>query len=194
VIGIGGGLAVLAAAALIWYLNWGPAGVPALVLEKPAAISAQDRDEIVVDVRLTNLPEGVYPGASLAVEFDRGKLECVGVRQGTMKTLGGAGGFSIPIWSVDADYANREGRVNAMYLDQTGETWAYAPDGFAKGDADILLRLVFRLRDSAQAGDELDLRVKDAVLATTDNALRGSSLATADRTLRAFHTTVEVAD
>jgi hypothetical protein len=143
-------------------------------------------------VRLTNLPTGVYPGASLAVEFDRQKLEFIEARQGTMKTLAGGGKFNIPIWAADPAYANREGQVKAMYLDQTGGDFAYTDQGFAKGTGDCVLRLVFRLRDAAWTGDRLELAVTDAVFATTDNELRHSSLATAARTLRAFATAVEV--
>ncbi|MDR1512024.1 MAG: hypothetical protein LBS56_00870, partial [Propionibacteriaceae bacterium] len=61
-----------------------------------------------------------------------------------------------------------------------------------KGTSDIALRLVFRLRESVQPGDRLDVTVLDAVFATTGNAVLGNSLATANQTLRAFHAHISV--
>lgn len=182
-----GGAALLVVAALVALLLWPLYGPPALVLQTPAPVPASSRDEITVDVTLTGLPDGVYPAASLTVGFDPSKLEFVGVKQGTMTTLNGSSPLAaIPIWSSDAEHVNRQGRVATMYLDTTAGAFAYTGASFDAEKRDVLLRLSFRLRDSAQAGDDLPLTVVDAVLATADNATTGTSLATARRTLRAY--------
>lgn len=188
-------LAVLILAAGVFLYFWGAKpGVPAVVLVKPAPVAVMDRDDIQVDVRLTNLPDGVYPAASLSVGFDKNKLEFVGVRQGTMMTRGMTPGtFNIPIWASDPAFSNRQGQVTTMYLDMTGGDFAYVPEGFSSGRDDIVVRLVFRLRDSAQKGESYDLTVRDAVFATADDAVRHTGLATSQRTLRAFSTQIEVA-
>jgi hypothetical protein len=169
---------------------------PAITLMSPAPVSAENREEIVIDAVLSDLPHGVFPAASLSVDFDRNRLEFVGVRQGTMQTLSGAGnsGFNVPIWRSDAEASNRVGRINTMYLDITGGDFAYVREGFARERQDIILRLVFRLRDSVQAGDILDIVVVDAVIAAIDGSETGASLATDPnlRTLRAYSAKIVV--
>jgi hypothetical protein len=182
----------IAAGVLTWLLLGGvvPFITPALTLQSPAPLSAADWDEIVVDVVLSRLPEGLYPAASLSVQFDPNKLEFTGIKQGTMMTRGavrdGQPTFHLPLWQADLAVSNQRGQVNTMYLDTTGGTFAYTPEGFATGSQDVLLRLGFRLRDSVQAGEVYRLSVADAVLATLGGSADRSSLATINSTLIAY--------
>ena len=169
---------------------------PSITLMSPAPVSADDRNEIVIDVVLSSLPDRVFPAASLSVEFDKNKLEFTGVKQGTMMTLGDSNGekktYNIPIWKSDIEVSNRLGEINTMYLDITGGKFAYIREGFNKNNKDILLRLTFRFRDSVQAGEIYNITVKDVVIATSGGAEKRTSLATALRTLRAYPAKIAV--
>ncbi|MDR1628763.1 MAG: hypothetical protein LBS36_00895 [Oscillospiraceae bacterium] len=169
---------------------------PSLTLLSPAPVAVDNRDEINVDVLLSDLPDRVYPAASLSVRFDKNKLEFLGARQGTMMTLGDSTQeevtYNIPIWKSDAAFANQTGELNTMYLDVTGGKFAYVREGFQKDEKDILLRLRFRLRDSAQVGEIYDITVTDAVIATIGGAETRTSLATAMRTLKAYSAKIVV--
>ena len=136
-----------------------------ITLSSPAPVEATNKENIVLDAIVTRLPDGEYLAASLSVYFDHNRLEFIGVRQGTMRTVGINGNYSIPIWNSDVEAANRTGVINTMYLDMTGGDHPYIVD-----DADILLRLAFRLRDSAQSGDTLYVTIEDAIFATVDPA------------------------
>ena len=163
---------------------------PSITLMSPAPVLVFDRGEIVVDVVMSDLPERVFPAASLSAKFDKNKLELVSVKQGTMMTLNNYSEdettYNIPIWKSDIEAANRLGKVNTMYLDMTGGQFAYVKEGFAKEEKDILLRLVFCLRDSAKAGEVYNITVEDAVLATVGGDYDNTSLATSNRTLKAY--------
>lgn len=169
---------------------------PSIILSSPKPVEASNKDEILVDVKLSSLPKNLYPAASISVLFDQNKLEFIGVKQGTMMTLGkansGQTAYSIPIWKSDIDVSNVYGQINTMYLDITGGTYAYTHEGYHKIKKNILLRLAFRLRDSAQSGDIYNLTIRDAVIATNDNEKNRTSLATSNRTLKAYHAKVIV--
>jgi hypothetical protein len=185
-------VAIAVAASLLLFRNgaFDTLFAPSLTLMSPAPVSASDRSEIIIDAVLSDLPDRVFPAASISVDFDPNKLEFVGVKQGTMMTLGGAKGneqtWNIPIWESDAAASNRLGEVNTMYLDMTGGQFAYIREGFQKNDHDILVRLAFRLKDSAIAGDIYHITVKDAVIATVGGAENNTSLATGKQTLKAY--------
>ncbi|MDR1236978.1 MAG: hypothetical protein LBK28_01930 [Propionibacteriaceae bacterium] len=182
----------VAAGVLAWLLLGGvvPFFTPSLTLQSPAPLSVGDREEVVIDVVLSRLPDGLYPAASLSVQFDPNKLEFTGIKQGTMMTRGalqdGQPTFHVPLWQADIAVSNQRGQVNTMYLDTTGGTFAYTSEGFATGSRDVLLRLGFRLRDSVQAGEIYRLSVADAVLATIGGSADRSSLATSSSTLIAY--------
>lgn len=163
---------------------------PSLTLMSPAPVSVSDREEIIVNAVLSDLPDRVFPAASISVKFDKNKLEFVEVKQGTMMTLGNSKGdeqtWNIPIWEGDVATSNRLGEVNIMYLDITGGKFAYVREGFHKNDNDILVRLAFRLKDSAGAGDIYHITVKDAVIATVGGAENNTSLATGKQTLKSY--------
>ena len=60
----------------------------------------------------------------------------------------------------------------------------YNEDGFEKDSKDIVLRLAFKLKDSAQSGENYYLDIKDAVFATVDGDKDKSSLSMTDKTLK----------
>ena len=169
---------------------------PSVTLISPEPIEASDRTEIVIDVKLSDLPERMFPAGSISVEFDKNKLEYLGVKQGTMMTLGDSTGedkvYNIPIWKDNINIANENGIINAMYLDITGGKYAYVKEGFSKENKDVLLRLTFRLRDSVVSGEIYNITIRDAVMATVENSIDNTSLATSNRTLKAYHAKIVV--
>ncbi len=189
-----GAALIIVAITLVFFLFQG-GGInelfaPSITLMSPEPVFASHREEIIIDVVLSHLPDRSYPAASLSVEFDKNMLEFVGVKQGTMMTLGHSTGekktYNIPIWKNDVEVSNQLGEINTMYLDITGGKFAYVLEGFQKNDNDILLRLSFRLRDSVQAGKIYNITVKDAVIASIGGAETRTSLATSLRTLKAY--------
>jgi hypothetical protein len=189
------GSAVVAAAAVILLILFFSGKMdelfaPSLTWMSPAPVAASDRDEIVVDVVLSSLPDRAFPAASISVDFDRNKLDFLEVKQGTMMTLGvsklNETTYNIPIWTCDTERSNELGVVNAMYLDTTGGKFSYVQDGFNKKDKDVMLRLAFRLRDSAMAGDTYSITFRDAVIATIGGTENKTSLATSIRTLKTY--------
>lgn len=161
---------------------------PTISLEPPSPVEVGSKDEIIVDVKLSKLPTNIYPAASLSVGFDNNKLEFTGVKMGTMETYGdkivNGSDYTIPTWDCDVETSNSRGQVNAMYIDMTTGKFAYNADGFEKDTKDIVLRMAFKLKDSAQKGDTYYLEIKDAVFATIDGDKDKTSLSTANKTLK----------
>jgi hypothetical protein len=154
-----------------------------ITLSSPEPMYADNRDEIVINALVSNLPKREYPAVSLSVHFDTNRLEFLGVRQGNM-VIKGEGVYHIPIWSVDVEVSNRRGIVNTMYLDITGGDFPYIVT-----DADTLIRLVFRLRDSIESGDVLYVTIEDAVFATVDVT---ESVAMSEGNLNVHHAQIVV--
>jgi len=161
---------------------------PTIILEPPAPIEATNKEEFIVDVKLSHLPKDIYPAASISVGFDNNKLEFTGVKMGTMETYGdqilNGSDYTIPTWDCNIETSNKKGVVNAMYLDMTAGKFAYNEDGFEKDSKDIVLRLAFKLKDSAQSGENYYLDIRDAVFATVDGDKDKSSLSMTDKTLK----------
>ena len=161
---------------------------PTISLEPPSPVDVNSKDEIIVDVKLSKLPTNIYPAASLSVGFDNNKLEFTGVKMGTMETYGdeivNGSDYTIPTWDCDVETSNSRGQINAMYLDMTTGKFAYNADGFEKDTKDIVLRIAFKLKDSAQRGDTYYLEIKDAVFATIDGDKDKTSLSTVAKTLK----------
>ena len=133
---------------------------PVLSLIPPKPIESTSREEFVVNAQLSALPHNLYPAASISVSFDNTKLEFTGVKMGTMMTYGDkrANGYSfdVPQWS----------------------------EGFDSDKKNIVLRLGFKLKDSAIAGDSYNLTFKDGVFAVVDGDESKESLAMKLGTLR----------
>ena len=169
---------------------------PTLTLEPPAPIEVINKDEFIVDVKLSRLPKDIYPAASISIGFDNNKLEFTGVKMGTMQTYGdkilNGSDYTIPTWACNVEASNKNGVVNAMYLDMTAGKFAYNEDGFEKDSKDIVLRLAFKLKDSAQSGENYYLDIRDAVFATVDGDKDKSSLALSLNTLKANNCSIVV--
>lgn len=161
---------------------------PVLSLIPPKPIESTSREEFVVNAQLSALPHNLYPAASISVSFDNTKLEFTGVKMGTMMTYGDkrANGYSfdVPQWSCNTEVSNLKGEINAMYLDTTAGKYAYCSEGFDSDKKNIVLRLGFKLKDSAIAGDSYNLTFKDGVFAVVDGDESKESLAMKLGTLR----------
>lgn len=161
---------------------------PVLSLKSPTnEITYDYKDEIVIPVTLNKLPDNYYPAANMAVSFNKNKLEFVGIKIGTMeayddydKSKDGQPNFKIPQWVYNADVANQEGVIKAMYLDTTASKNAYCLDGFKKKEKDTPLQLVFKLKDSVISNDKLALNIEEATFATISGDVDKSTISTKD--------------
>ena len=159
-----------------------------LSLSYDKEISEGSQEEIVIPVKLSYLPSGVFPSASMSVEFDKDKLEFIGVKKGTMQDSS----KTVPEWTFDVDASNKSGVVNAIYLDKSGAKNSYYKSGFEKGKKDVVLNLVFKLKGEAKSGDMLNLNIADAVFATVNGDTDNSNLSTAKNTMKNKNLILEV--
>jgi hypothetical protein len=76
------------------------------------------------------------------------------------------------MWNFDTDASNRFGQINVMHLDMTGGN-----QPFVITDDQILMRLVFRLKDTVSSGEVHHLIFDDVTFATVnpDEAISTSS-------------------
>ena len=140
--------------------------VPCLAAVAPPKVSLSGNREVVVDVTISDLGQVPYPAASASIRFDPSRLEFLGVQEGNVFVRDEAG-QDLPQWSCSPARCNESGVINVMYLDLTGGTQAFDRQLLAAED-NVLLRLAFRLRGSARAGDVYDLTVEDAVFAASN--------------------------
>lgn len=151
----------------------GDTGVPTLIVETPQKISLSGSGEFTLNVTISDLGEALYPAVSFSISFDASRLEFVGVEEGNVFIYDdeNAAGMAqqLPDWSCNTAQCNKTGLINIMYLDMTGGRYAFSRDLLAEED-NVVLRLKFRLRGSARAGDVYDLIVQDAVFAASDEA------------------------
>ncbi|WP_055069934.1 cohesin domain-containing protein [Clostridium massiliamazoniense] len=160
--------------------------VPTLMLKGPKEeVKANSKDEIVVPVTLSKLPEGIYPAASVSIKFDSNKLEFVSLASGTMETYNdydkkgeSKATFKVPNWTYNAKLANEEGEIKAMYLDTTVGKNAYNKDGFKKDEKDMPFKLIFKLKSSANPKDNIKIELNEAVFATETGDKDKSTLST----------------
>lgn len=150
-----------------------------LMLEYDKELEASSEEEIVIPVKLSYLPSGVYPSASMSIEFDKEKLEFTGIAKGTMQDFS----QEVPAWNVDIDASNKSGVVNAVYLDKSGGKNSYHKSGFEKGTKDTVLNLKFKLKD-AKSKEILHLNISDAVFATVNGDTDNSNLSTLKDTMK----------
>ena len=160
----------------------------ALSLEYNEDLTSGYKEEIVIPVKLSYLPSGVYPSASISVEFDKEKLEFTGIDKGTVQNFS----KQVPAWNVDIDVSNKSGVVNAMYLDKSSGKNSYHKSGFEKGTKDTVLNLKFKLKDAAKSKDILHLNIADAVFATVNGDTNNSSLSTLKNTMKNKNLMIEV--
>ena len=178
--------ACVVAAALIFLLarcgNSANSGKPTLTVETPQKLSASQTDAFTLDVTVSHLGDALYPAMSMSIAFDASRLEFLGVEEGNLFILSdeNSTGQQLPNWSCSVENSNHTGVINIMYLDMTGGRNAFTQALLAEDD-NVVLRLQFRLRGSARAGDVLDLIVEDAVFAASDET---QSLAMTTDTLK----------
>lgn len=153
---------------------------PTLTVETPQKLSIKDTDTFVLDVTVSSFGDAIYPAASMSITFDASRLEFLGVEEGNVFIKSdNTSGQTLPEWSYNTAACNESGRINVMYLDMTGGKNAFSKD-LLHEDNNVVLRLKFRLRGSARAGDVCDLIVEDAVFAASDET---QSLAMTTNTL-----------
>ena len=142
-----------------------------LIVETPQKLSASQTEEFTLDVTISDLGEARYPAMSMSVAFDSSRLEFLGVEEGNIFILSdeNSTGQQLPDWSCNVQNSNDTGVINIMYLAMTGGKNAFSKALLAEED-NVVLRLRFRLRGSARAGDVLELTVEDAVFAASDES------------------------
>ena len=160
----------------------GQSSMPILIVETPQKLSVSQTKEFTLDVTISELGEVRYPAMSMSISFDSSRLEFLGVEEGNLFILSDESsiGQQLPNWSCNVQNSNDTGLINIMYLDMTGGRNAFSKELLAE-DYNVVLRLKFRLRGSARAGDVLDLIVEDAVFAASDET---QSLAMTTDTLK----------
>ena len=167
-------------------------GVPTLIVETPQKLSASQTEDFTLDVTVSALGEARYPAMSMSIAFDSSRLEFLGVEEGNIFILSdeNSTGQQLPDWSCNVQNSNDTGRINIMYLDLTGGKNAFSKELLVE-DYNVVLRLKFRLRGSARAGDVLDLIVDDAVFAASDET---QSLAMTTDTLKVKNSKIVVGE
>ncbi len=166
--------------------------LPTVTIETPAKLSETDRDAFFVDVSLNDMGESVYPAVSLSLSFDSYHLEFLGIEEGNIPVRSLQNDYALPNWSVNVEHSNSSGVIRTMYLDLTGGTEAFSNDCMhTDGRNNVLLRLKFRLRGNARAGEVYGIVAEDICFAAHDST---ESLATEMGTLRAIDGRVAVGE
>lgn len=140
---------------------------PCLSIVAPSKVSLSGNREVVVDVTVSDLGAALYPAASASILFDPSRLEFLGVQEGNVFVRDSELGQTLPEWSCNPAQCNKIGQINVMYLDLTGGANAFERQLLAD-EGNVLMRLAFRLRGSARAGDVYELTVEDAVFAASN--------------------------
>ena len=168
----------------------GTAGVSVLTVETPQKLSASQTDTFMLDVTISKLGDILYPAMSMSLRFDPSCLEFLGIEEGNVFVTDSQVGRKLPQWSCNPEQCNKTGLINIMYLDLTGGKEAFTQSLLAE-EYNVVLRLSFRLRGSARAGDVFDLIVEDAVFAASDER---ASLAMNQGTLKVKNGKIVVGD
>ena len=163
---------------------------PVLTVETPQKLSASRTDTVTLDVTISRLGDALYPAMSMSLRFDPSCLEFLGIEEGNVFVTDSQVGRKLPAWSCNPEQCNKTGRINIMYLDLTGGREAFTQRLLAEED-NVVLRLSFRLRGSARAGDVYDLIVEDAVFAASEES---QSLAMTQGTLKVKNGKIVVGD
>ena len=171
---------------LVLFLILGNSGVvaltPAVTIETPAKMTANDHEPFSLELQLSTLKKERYPAASFSISFDSAKLEFLGIGEGNVliNNSESSSGTALPEWSVNVEQSNEVGVINILYLDMTGGRYAFSKELLQEKD-NVILLLNFRLRGSVRKGDILELSLDDAVFAATDET---KSLASISGTLK----------
>ena len=167
---------------------------PTLTVESPQKIYLSETEEFSLDVSISSLGDALYPAASMSIKFDPAHLEFLGVKEGNVFVYDSARSGSLagklPQWRCNIEQSNKSGIINIMYLDLSGGREAFSKELLAEDD-NVVLRLSFRLRGSARAGDVYELSVEDAVFAASDEA---ESLAMTRDTLKTKNSRIVIGE
>ena len=163
---------------------------PVLTVETPQKLSASQTDTFTLDVTISELGDTLYPAMSMSLRFDPSCLEFLGIEEGNVFVTDSQVGRKLPQWSCNPEQCNKTGLINIMYLDLTGGKEAFTQSLLAEED-NVVLRLSFRLRGSARAGDVFNLAVEDAIFAASDER---QSLAMNQGTLKVKNSKIVVGD
>ena len=164
--------------------------LPVLTVETPQKLSASQTDTFTLDVTISELEDTLYPAMSMSIRFDPSCLEFIAIEEGNLFVTDSQVGRKLPQWSCNPEQCNKTGLINIMYLDLTGGKEAFTQSLMAEED-NVVLRLSFRLRGSARAGNVFDLTVEDAVFAASDER---QSLAVTQKTLKVKNAKIVVGD
>ena len=164
--------------------------VPVLTVETPQKLSASQTDTFTLDVTISELGATIYAAMRMSLRFDPSCLEFLGIEEGNVFLTDSQVGRKLPQWSCNPEQCNKTGLINIMYLDLTGGKEAFAQSLLAEED-NVVLRLSFRLRGSARAGDVFELAVEDVVFAASDER---QSLAMNQGTLKVKNGKIVVGD
>ena len=164
--------------------------VPVLTVETPQKLSASQTDTFTLDVTISELGDTLYPAMSMSIRFDPSCLEFIAIEEGNVFVTDSQVGRKLPQWSCNPEQCNKTGLINIMYLDLTGGKESFTQSLLAEED-NVVLRLSFRLRGSARAGDVFELAVEDAVFAASDES---ASLAMNQGTMKVKNGKIVVGD
>lgn len=180
------GSLVVITATILFVVSFQNYRIPKLKVSKiNKEVIANSKEEIVIPITLSDLPNSDYPAANININFDKNKLELIEIAQGTMEVYNdydkkqqNKPTFKVPKWSYNIDFANQEGEIKTMYLDSTAGKNAYNKAGFKKESKDIVFKLVFKLKNSANSGDIIDIKIEEAMFATVNGEVDKSTIAT----------------
>ena len=192
-------LGLIVLAARLFYLKSNSdqnAQIPLLTVETPQKLSKSSDEIFVLDVRISDLGDALYPAASMSISFDSSCLEFIGLEEGNLFVLDHANGAGkarkLPEWNCNPEVCNRSGLINLMYLDMTGGKYAFSRTLLDENASEhVAVRLKFRLRGSVRPGDVYELIVEDAVFAASDET---KSLAMAKETLRTKNSRIVIGE
>lgn len=183
-------LLLLLLLAFIFLKNKKKFDTPTLKIETPQKISYENREPFEIDMTVSSLGDSIYPAASFSIDFDKSRLEFLGIDEGNLLVLDGENSAKLPEWSVNAEQCNKSGKINIMYLDTTAGKNAFSNELLQKKN-NVVLRLCFRLRGSARAGDVYGVEFADAVFAADDE---DNSLAQSKKTLKTINGRIAVGE
>lgn len=161
--------------------------IPTVTIETPAKRSRTDQNEFCVKVSANSFESGTFPAASFSISFDKEKLEFLGIENGSVIA---DNNDSSAKWNFDADFSNESGKINVMYLDTTGGKYAFN-NSFLNESENILFTLKFRLRETVENGDIIELSFDDAVFASNDEK---NSLSLISKTLKTKNGRIVIGD
>ena len=177
---------------ILFYFYWKKdiSNTPTLQIETPQKLSLTETDTFTLNVSISDLGETIYPAASMSISFDASYLEFIGIEEGNVFVTNQTLQQQLPEWSYNSEQCNKSGLINIMYLDTTSGKNAFSKELLTDSE-NIVLRLKFRLRGSANIGDIYDLIFEDAIFASSDES---KSLAMTKKTLKVKNSKIVIGE